>query len=295
MRISHEALEACEPLLQGYLQQVGVVNDFGYDLFRAVESHNSLFSETLRIISQYQSDRCRGAYCLLVNGLAWDAEIIIRTFYEAVAKNLFLSSALPEIQENLLKEYWEILPAIYDIKGADRADVAERLARRQGHEDNARVFAYLQNPDVFTLERIGNRQFRKEIEQRWSFSGIVSALNKNTSGHVRIASIDTLLHGYGMASHLAHASPKAMELMEDRATRGDDLKILEIAHVGRMLSDMISLTVFSLHQAQIALIGMAPMAKVLQNAFNAMAKLTAPFQEQFNRSQDGLYNATPHR
>jgi len=254
--------------------------------------HESYY-ETLRVLTNYQFDRSTGVYCVLVNGLVWDAEIVLRSFYETVVKSLFLSTASTEIRPNLVKEFWEILSAIYDAKGAEKAKSAEKISRSQGKNDDARVFALLQDSSSFNIEGPGNRQYRKSVEQRWSFSKIVETLRKGSDGHDRIARIDALFHHYGMASHIAHASPKALDLLRDRATRGDDLVLLEIAHVGRILTDMIALTAFSLHRIQTSLLGTMPMAKILVGASESMGYLTEPFQEAFQRSQDELYAGCP--
>jgi hypothetical protein len=290
MRISQDALDACEPLFQSFVQEMGVINEFDRDLFDALSPQKSLFCETLRVLNQYGADRCRGAYCLLVNGLVWDAEIVIRTFYEVIAKSLFLATASLERRKILLEEYWEVLPAISDAKGAERAQPPEKLARREGNADDERVFAHFRNPRIFTLEQIGNRKFRSEVEQRWSFSGIIAKLNKPDGDHERIGPIDTLLHGYGMASHLAHANPKAMDLMEDRATRGSDLPLLESSHVARMLSDMLYLSAFSTHRIQVAALVDAPMSKVLIESLDRFSEISKPVKELFSRSQDDFYN-----
>jgi hypothetical protein len=289
LRISQEALDECESLFQGFLEQRDIISLFRGDLFDAVGEGRDLYSETVRVLTQYQFDRALGAYCLIVNGLVWDSEIVLRSFYETVVKVFFLSTASTEIRGGLLTEFWEVLPAIYDAKGAERAKSPEKLARSQGRIDDARIFEFLRRPENFATEGPGNRQFRKSVEQKWSFSKIVDVLNTGNDGHKRIARIDTMFHNYGISSHLAHASPKAFDLLEDRSTRGDDLSLLEVGHVGRMLSDIVSLTAFSLHQVQISLLGDMPMADILVQAYSRMSDLTKPYQEAFQRSQDDLY------
>lgn len=289
MRISQEALDECEPLFQGFLAQRDITSLFRSDLFDAIGEDRDLYSETVRVLTHYQSDRALGAYCLLVNGLVWDAEIVLRSFYETAVKVFFLSTASTEIRGGLLTEFWEVLPAIYDAKGAERAKSPEKLARSQGRIDDARIFDFLRRPENFSTEGLGNRQFRKRVEQKWSFSKIVDVLNRDGNGHKRIARIDAMFHNYGMSSHLAHASPRAFDLLEDRSTRGEDLGLLEVGHVGRMLSDIVSLTAFSLYQVQVSLLGDMPMADILVQAYSKMSDLTKPYQEAFQRSQDYLY------
>lgn len=289
MRVSEESLTLCEPLFIGFLNQSEIETTFRLDLFSAVHVDRDLFSETLRVLSSYAADRCLGVYCLLRNGLVWDAEIVLRSFYETVAKSLFLSSAPKAARESLLNEFWEILPAVYDAKGARKAEIVEKLARRFGESGDVHVFSGLRDPESFTVEPIGNKKYRNELEQRWSFSNIISVLNNGAGGHSRIAHAEAMSHNYGMASHLAHASPVAFDLMQDRMLRGDDLGPLERGHIARMLSDMVMLTAFMLHEIQVSLLGDMPMAYALSSAFQDMAEVSQPFQEAFQRSQDNFY------
>lgn len=290
MRISNDTLKNCEPLFECFLVQHEIAREFRYDLFGAIQPQQSLFSETLRVLSNYASDRCRAVYCLAVNGFVFDAEIVLRSFYETIAKCLFLATCPESRREQLLSEFWEILPEIYDAKGAERAEIAEKTARRHGAKDDETVFAKLRDPELFKVEPPKNRKFRNEVEQRWSFSKIMDTLNRGLEGHTRLSSADSLFHIYGIASHITHASPKAFDLLEDRSLRGIDLLCLEAGHIARMLSDMVSLTALILHQSQVALLGEAPMAAALRDSFERMSEISAPFHESFHRSQDDFYD-----
>lgn len=290
MTISQEALEACAPLLHGFTEDMGVASAFRLDLFETIADQRSHYSETLRVLTHYQSDRGRGVYALLVNGLVWDAEIVLRSFYEVVAKTEFLVTCRGERREQLLTEFWNVLPSIYDAKDGDRAMVAEKFAARHERNDDARVFSFLRDEKHFNLKKTENRKYRQEVEQRWSFSKIVGTLAAGRDGHDRIIGMDAMLYGYGLASHVAHASPKAFDLLEDRSTRGDDLLALEVGHVDRMLSDMLYLTIYNLHQIQTVLIGSLPLPQVFIQIFKRATERSAPIKQAFHRSQDAFYD-----
>lgn len=289
MRVAAESLDQCEALFGCFVEQYEIERIYRYDLFSAVFDDRDLTSETLRVLCSFAADRCLAVYCLLRNGLVWDAEIVLRSFYEAVAKCLFISTAPTRRKEDLLSEFWNTLPAIYDAKSAQKAAVVESLARRFGKAEDVRIFAGLRNPKHFAIDPIANKKFRNEVEQRWSFSRIVTALTKGEYGHARIAHADALFHNYGVASHFAHASPIAFDFLEDRSTRGDDLGPLERGHIARMLCDMVMLTAYMLSQAQSAMLGELPMAKVLISAIERMSNAAAPFGFDFQRSQDDFY------
>lgn len=105
-----------------------------------------------------------------------------------------------------------------------------------------------------------------------------------------MAGLDALYHMYGIASHLAHASPKALDLMEDRATRKEDLFPLEAGHVCRLLSDIVTMSCFSIRFSERVVKETADLAESLNEVISRMLNATAEVQEEFARSQDGYYS-----
>lgn len=257
--------------------------------FQRRRESRDLYSETLRVLSVYEQDRAQAAYLLIINGLVWDAEIVIRTLYEAFAKAALLSTAPTERRDDLLNEFWEMLPAIYDRQGALKAKTAESLAKHHGNREDARVFKFLRNPERFKVDPVADKRTRNEIERRWSFSGILEVLKRGSLGHERLNWIEALAHMYGVSSHLVHADPKAFDLMEDRSLRGDDLLPLEVSHICRMLSDIVYLTSFTLYLNERSWGGVEGMPEPLKQALDGLTKVTAAHREQFAQSQDEFY------
>ncbi|WP_294123816.1 DUF5677 domain-containing protein [Sphingomonas sp.] len=288
MKISAEALHKCEPLFGVYVGSMTSVVAFQRRLFGSGMLPKDLTSETLRVLSSYQIDRSQGTYCLLVNGLVWDAEIVLRTVYETFAKVTLIASSSAAERDQLVHEYWNELSDIYDRKAASKAAAAQRLATDYDPK-SVRVFAALQDPKSFNLEVKANKLARSRIEQRWSFSGILHRLSRDDSKMAPIGP-DALSHIYGMASHVAHASSRALELMQDRQLRGSDLVDLEVGHVCRMLSDAVSLLCFGLYWVDRCFMGANEMHEDLRTAFDQIHAATAPHQDAFDRSQDELYD-----
>lgn len=290
MRVSQAAIDECEGLFTVHIEAMSGLVAYKAELFNALATERDLCWQTLSFLTAYQLDRSQAAYCLFVNGLVWDAEIVIRVVYETTAKIAFLGSSTGEARDKLLDEFWNVLPAIYDRSGAQKAAPAKKLSRRFGALDDARVFAHLQNPKIFELESSSNRKVRKAIEQRWSFSKIIESLGKTSGDRQRLPGLEGLSHFYGMASHLAHVSPKAFDLMMDRASRGDDLHCLEVSHICRMMSDLVSLGCYSLQMCDLALTGNCKKSDKLELHFEQMHKAIEPFSARFARSQDDFYS-----
>ncbi len=288
MRASANALIRSASLFEAYLQCMEKLGVFRTKIASSDESN--LAESTLQKLIQYQFDRCLGAYCLIINGLVWDAEIIVRSVYETSAKVLLIASAIGENRNTLVSEFWDGLAAIYDKKGADKAEIAKRIFAEES-ENDVRIFEALQDPSLFAVEAMENKRSRDKIEQRWAFSNIVKRLSQTSAEHRRIVGFDALTHMYGMMSHLAHASPKALDLMEDRATRGEDLVALETAHISRMLSDLVHLTGFSLRFAYASMAGSLAEDDPLNSVVEIMHEASAQISAKFHSSQDGLYRA----
>lgn len=137
----------------------------------------TLASETVRVLNRYQFDRSAAAYTLITYGMVWDAEVIVRAIYETSSKIIFIGAHDPANRDKLIAEYWETLPAIFDRKGASKAEDAEKLRRKfDNNKDDLRIFRHLRNPDIFNIEATGNKRFRDEVERRWSFTEIVKEL-----------------------------------------------------------------------------------------------------------------------
>ena len=61
---------------------------------------------TLSVMFHYLCDRGSAVLVLVENGLAWDAEIVLRTYYKCAAKILFVALNPPSDQLAIVEEYW---------------------------------------------------------------------------------------------------------------------------------------------------------------------------------------------
>lgn len=191
---------------------------------------------TLKPLFHYIFSRSQTISFLISHRIAWDAEIILRSFYETAAKILFICSAEPGEQDILCKEFWDDFDPIGNRRTAQKAKFAEFLFDPESI--SAKVFQVLQDEKNFNFSQTGNKAYRKALEQKWSFSEIINSLDQRSHKGKKFKGIKSLLHTYGLASHLLHADKFALDLMRDRATRQrEELLILECAHLARMMSD----------------------------------------------------------
>lgn len=250
---------------------------------------------TLRNLTKYLSDRSQAVSMLVSWGYAWDAEIILRSFYETAAKILFICFAEKDKRQELANEFWLEFETIHSIKIARKANFAENVYNKEKDGCSASVFSALQDSGLHPLEKKHTKVERKIIEQRWSFSEIIEELSKINKGGKNLADIKGFLHIYGMASHLIHADKTAMEFMLDRSLREEsERKILEASHAGRIFSDQVSLWLFCADAIRECLGKEFSNKDKVINAYNKVIEMGKPFSQMFADSQEQFYKDMGH-
>ncbi len=251
------------------------------------EAHS--VESTLALLLRYYVDRGQGVLSLLQNGLHWDAEILLRTCYECASKTLVIALSPPLERDHLVWEFWVPLGEAADRKTVRKAIFAERVFPDAA--DHARdVFRLLRDPRMIR-DRLGlSKKARQRLEQKWSFSELVESLTELQVGDQKLAEARSLLHGYGMASHLAHADSRAMDLMLDRALRPPvELQLLQDGHVARIVSDLIAIGGFCVHAVHDALDSPDVSFRDMQRQAAIVLGTAASIGEAFYESQRTFY------
>lgn len=247
------------------------------------------FRPTLRLLLGYILERGFAALRLMTMRHDFDAEILLRTFHEGAAK-LMLIALTPEADRfEVLREYWAGLGEVSDRKTAHRAGVAESVMP-EGRSDSRDALKVLQSRRFQRGEQTLDRNERRRLEQKWSLPEVLKALDRLLKAE-RPEAV-ALLHIYGMASHLAHADCRALELTLDRSFRPPEERAdLEDSHVARMLSDIAMVGAFcTLLTAEAAGSARDELTPVMKKAQAVAADATVIIREfdatqrDFNRS-----------
>lgn len=91
-----------------------------------------------------------------------------------------------------------------------------------------------------------NRQTRKELAEKWSFSGIVRHFA--TSNSPQWKSVSMLSHGYGNSSHLIHKDGDGVGMVWDRCRRDSHRQTaVTLAHAARLVSDICAFGQLRVH------------------------------------------------
>jgi adenylylsulfate kinase-like enzyme len=80
------------------------------------------------------------------------------------------------------------------------------------------------------------RKVRQQIEGKWGFTRLIQDLAGSKSTIAKW--FPTLLHGYGMASHLQHSDAVGIGMVAERESRPEpDRSRVKLAHIARIVSD----------------------------------------------------------
>ena len=246
---------------------------------------------TLSMLLRYYVDRGHAVLSLLENRLDWDAEILLRTCYECASKTLLIALSPPPEREQLVWEFWVPLGEAVDRKTARKAAFAEKVLSdmNEGARD---VLQMLRDPRMIRDRLRLSKKARRRLEQKWSFSELVESLSELRLGDQELAEARSLLHGYGMASHLVHADSTAIESMIDRKLRNpDELRLLQDAHAARVASDLIVIGSFCVHAVHAALGSPGGSLRELRRQAETVLRLATEIGDAFYDSQRSFYEA----
>ena len=109
------------------LEAISLCRDEIEQLFESHSDNTSLVDYTLKRLFAYQSDRSQTVSLLVSADYWWDAEILMRPFYETHAKIWLICQAQESERQNLAEEFWIALGGIHSRQRADRAKVGAEL------------------------------------------------------------------------------------------------------------------------------------------------------------------------
>jgi hypothetical protein len=91
VRLNSEEIDRhLSDIWEGTLQAVTVVRNAFQEEFAACEGNYSDGTATMKNLTLYLSDRSQAVCMMAQNNYLWDAEIVLRSFYECAARIWFL-------------------------------------------------------------------------------------------------------------------------------------------------------------------------------------------------------------
>lgn len=189
----------------------------------------------------YYGERCQSLNLLLQAWKLWDSDVLMRVATECATRFIFVSIADAIERTARIEEYEVALNEIDELQRSGKAKSAVDSATDTG---SAMLFGGV----VLTPEREAElrtrwpKPKRAQMNQKWSFSEMVRQLSEFHDDRLDLRHYKSLLHGYGMSSHLIHADQTAVTLFWDRQSREPNIrKLQEQAHYARLATTQVSL------------------------------------------------------
>jgi hypothetical protein len=168
----------------------------------------------------------------------WDAEMIARSVVEGTLKYCYILVGTADQAKSRSIEFWDILPSFAEARRSERAkQILDWVSDPENDCWQPLRDIVLTDAEIAELRDGTNRHARKELEERWSFAGIMRHFA--TSHLPEWKCISMLAHGYGNSSHLIHKDGIGVGMVWDRYQRDPDRQAaVTLAHAARLISDV---------------------------------------------------------
>lgn len=215
------------------------ININNLELFRILKLHFKEIEQIYPLI-EFVIERIETVIALTVDNRIWDAEIILRSAMETLAKLIFITTTKGVERENRIYEFWNLLAEINVVKQSEQAK------KNLKHLEHLEIPNIAFKPLLLTeqkekiLKAKWTKVERQKLEQKWSFTEIVKSLSKNYRGNT-LGIFETLSHSYRLSSHVTHGDETGILIILERNNRPDKAKELAyFVHYIRLLSDSFS-------------------------------------------------------
>lgn len=228
-------------LIPQALVQYTALRDLLVGMLHEAESIDRDLANFMKAQLHYIGERSQSLYLLVQDQRLWDAEILLRAISEATIKCLYVCYGVSADRPQKLQEFWEMQHLDSLLRESVRAEEVMKLRTTDNPSRQVFEAMLLGKNEKAEIEAMLPSKRRRELNQRWSFTGMVRALDAYMKSGEEKALFGSLLHNYGLSSHLIHADERAMSLIWDRRNRPErERSLLEACHLGRMLSDSLA-------------------------------------------------------
>ena len=247
-----------------------------YDVCKPfIENDSTILKPPVRFVSaQLQisiSLTSESILLLILNSKIWDADILLRSVLEGSFKFVYLLMGSPEDRYRKAEEYWNIMPEMARLARHQRAT---KILKALENEKEMLIWRPIRDLTIDDIEADTLRskysiKQRQKLAQKWSFSGISRHFAEHENDKYKNMGI--LGYDYGMKSHLIHQDGDGVGIIWDRFSRNEERqKSIEIAHAGRIISDIC---IFGLFRAGELLIACEQDSSVTLDIYNRYISL----------------------
>lgn len=191
---------------------------------------------TIGILISAAARSAESAFLLIAYGQLWDAEMPLRSAFEATLKFSYLLQSKDSFKERF-KEYSHILFEISLLKDDKKIkDFLSVVSNPDADEWLPFRERLISQEEVDRMNKQYDKTYKRSLETRWGFTGLVSFLS--TSNDPLFKGFNALTHGYSIASHIMHADYIGVSIPMERDERDDERRdLIHFAHLNRLISD----------------------------------------------------------
>ena len=221
------------------------------------------------------------ALFLIARGRLWDAEILVRAVFEGTLKLAYLCVPDEPVRTTRHREFAYDLMEIGRLRSHERAQEALALWGRDHEATRPLTDMLLSEEQAAEIRATYPSNRRNELAQRWSFTGLVRALEDDEPEQVR--GLKSLLHGYRMSSHLIHKDVEGVGMVWEREERElPRREAVTRSHGARLCSDIHAMLRFRLNRMY-ASMGMDPAP------LDGLERMGVPLVRQWKDSYDAWH------
>ncbi|MBV0912719.1 DUF5677 domain-containing protein [Anianabacter salinae] len=277
------------------LASVSISRDSIAKIFEDRIDRSTLIGATLWDLVKYQSERSQTVSYLVSSNLIWDAEMILRSFYEANVKIWYLCCLQGDERDAAVEDFANAFRDVQANKRRLKASLARTVGEANGRKFESEILAALEDDKIFNFHD-GNKKERRDTEQRWSFSILVRKLKETPPDILDFSMIRGIEHAFGLQSHLLHADVTALDLVHDRRNRqAEELEALVGAHVCRIFSDQVAIWAITAIAIWKVAAAKNPNGKQITESVERVHNLTRPFRDRFEATQRDFYDTVAFR
>ena len=201
--------------------------------YRELEAHERI---SLGMLLTAAARSTESVFLLIAYGQLWDAEVAVRSVFEASLKFAFIVQTREDFAQRF-REYTEDQRKLAFMKDDQKArDLLASI--RDPEADQWRPIRDMVLPDA-TRDELRTRYdkpTRRAMETRWGYAGILDSLSR--SGDPFYRGFTGLSYSYAVASHIHHADYVGVSIAMDREMRSPERRdSLHMAHLVRLISD----------------------------------------------------------
>ncbi|WP_342426708.1 hypothetical protein [Paenibacillus sp. FSL L8-0158] len=168
-----------ETLMKLARQASFILHDY-YVLTSAYFNKDLDISENHRYVLKQLPVSCQltseSSLVLIANVRLWDNEMLLRSIMEGTIKFVYLTLGTNEERESKINEFWEVLPAISEIKRTKRAKTLVDSLPEPLNSDMVFIKDVILDDEI--LEEL-EKNTQENLEKSWSKDGRIAKLLKS--------------------------------------------------------------------------------------------------------------------